>query len=79
MANITKCNKFYKLYKTHEIVKSLHIVNFVTNFKKIKFLKKCKKVNLMPNVQDGQMVQTVTKHRKGQALITVSGIFKVHR
>ena len=44
VVNRTKCDKVYKLYKTHEIVQSLHIVNFVANFTKIKFCKKYKKV-----------------------------------
>ena len=44
VTNIIKCNKVYKLYKINEIVQNVNIVQFVTNFTKIIFLKKCEKV-----------------------------------
>ena len=40
-ANRTKCNKVYNMHKT---LQNVHIVQFVTNFTKTKFLKKCKNV-----------------------------------
>jgi len=51
------------MYKT---LQNVNFVQFVTNFTKIKFLKKCKKVKMVPNVQDEHMAQNVTKNGKGQ-------------